>query len=140
MTDVRYKPDCAKAKITQFEFHEGRVQESLDCISRRTVRLKAGTDRIRDQLTENIQLGLHKLQGRGFAALKTPTTMHRGRLVGSINTAVNNITDGLRAPIETVEVLRGPSANGNQIPSLLSCNNCFCFVFRFASWSFPQLF
>lgn len=53
-TDVRYELDGSKAKITQFEGLEGRLQEGVDRIRRWAGRLKAGIDSFRDKLFENL--------------------------------------------------------------------------------------
>lgn len=88
------------------------MQESIDCILRRVGRLKASIDRVCDQLIDQLQLDLHNYIRSAFAALETPMTVHRGSPGESVHVAVNNITDGLKAPIETVECLRGSSASG----------------------------
>lgn len=44
--DAWYKPDSAKAKITQFDGPESRIQVGFDLIVRRTGRLMAGIHRV----------------------------------------------------------------------------------------------
>lgn len=63
-TDVQFELKGAKAKITQFESREGRVQEDFGHIIRQIRRLKAGIDSVLDQLDEDRQLDLHNHLGR----------------------------------------------------------------------------
>lgn len=48
-----------------------------------------------------------------MAALETQATVNRGPPGRYVHAAVDNITDGLKACIDTVESLRNPSANDN---------------------------
>lgn len=111
--DVKHELDGAKAKITQFEGHESRVQTVTSHVVRRGGRLKDGYERIRDQLIKSVQLDLNDCPNGAFTALETPTTNHRGLLGGTVHCAVTRITDGLKAPVETIEGLCGPSAIGD---------------------------
>lgn len=97
----------------QFEEHEGHVREGIDRILRRVGRLKAGNDRICKQLVEKLQLDWHNYLRQAFAALEILTTTHRGPFGASVHTAATNITDGLKAMIETVEALRCPFISGS---------------------------
>lgn len=89
------------------------MQGGVVHILRRTGQLKAGIVRLRDQQVENLQLALHDYLGVALAALETPTTTYRGRLGGPVHVAASSTTDGLKALIESVENLRGPSTNGS---------------------------
>lgn len=89
------------------------MQVDIDRILRWEGRLKAGIDRIHDQLVKTLQFILHKYLRAAFAALETPTLSRCDRLGGSVRTAVANITDCLTARMEIVEGLCSASANEN---------------------------
>lgn len=65
----------------------------------------AGIGRARYQLVENFRTDLHDYLSVAYAALEDLTANHRGLLCGSIHVTASRITDGLRAPAESIESL-----------------------------------
>lgn len=113
MTDSRYELDGTKAKTTQFECRKSPVQHVIDRVVNWAERLRAGIERIRDQLVEALQLDVHSYLNPALTALQASRTNRRGRLDRSVNEAGTGPTDDLTALIETIESLGHPSAIGD---------------------------
>lgn len=109
--DVQYGLDCAQAYTSQLGAREGSVQKDFDCNLRQAGRLKAGMNRIRDHLVENLQPGRHNYVRTAFAALKAPTSTYCDGLRRSLHVSVSIINDGIMALFETVEGICGPFCN-----------------------------
>lgn len=79
-----------------------------DQVMRRPGRLEAGTEKVRDQLVDNLQLVLHDYLNAAFASSQTPAAHHCGRHHGSADGAATRFTGDLRAVVEPIERLRRP--------------------------------
>lgn len=101
------------------EGHERRVQAGVDYILSRAGQLKAGNVTVQDKAVKNQQPDLLDYLSMMFAALEKSRTHYRDPLVGFVHGSATPTTDGLRAPVETIEFLSGQFAIGYQF-SILS--------------------
>lgn len=69
-TDVQYKLNRAKARITQFQGRLSCVQAGVHHTLGPELRLRLGIERIRDQLIETLQFYQHDYLKVAFSSLK----------------------------------------------------------------------
>lgn len=96
----------------QFGGRENRIQAQADPMSRRIGRIRAGIERVLEQLINHLQLDLHDHLTVAFAGLQSLTNNHRDRLARSVAVAIIQSIYELGALVKTVDVLLGPTTIG----------------------------